>query len=140
VVAFGDAPRNIDTVRMDHMNNWISRSQKRNEITERVYLQFTAEFFNLFNHVRFGAPNEQAGNPSFGIVTSQVNPPRAIQFGLRVGSDHSLCGVGQKWPAPAFSSQRETYAVVRSGRYTTMSNQRLILLLLVPPSWAWSPL
>jgi len=84
-VRFGDAPRNIDTVRMDHMNNWDFSIAKRNDITERVYLQFTAEFFNTFNHVRFGTPNEQVGSPTFGIVTSQVNPPRAIQFGLRVG-------------------------------------------------------
>ncbi len=85
VVRFGNAPRNIDTVRMDHMNNWDFSLAKRNDITERVYLQFTAEFFNLFNHVRFGTPNEQVGTPTFGVVTSQVNPPRAIQFGLRVG-------------------------------------------------------
>lgn len=85
VVRFGNALRNIDTVRMDHMNNWDFSIGKRNDITERVYLQFTAEFFNLFNHVRFGTPNEQVGTPTFGLVTSQVNPPRAIQFGLRVG-------------------------------------------------------
>ncbi len=84
-VRFGNAPRNIDTVRMDHMNNWDFSISKRNDITERVYLQFTAEFFNTFNHVRFGTPNEQVGSPTFGVVTSQVNPPRAIQFGLRLG-------------------------------------------------------
>jgi hypothetical protein len=84
VVRFGNEPRNVDAVRMDHMNNWDISISKRNDITESVYLQFTAEFFNAFNHVRFGAPNEQVGTPTFGIVTSQVNPPRAIQFGLRV--------------------------------------------------------
>jgi len=84
-VRFGNAPRNIDTVRMDHMNNWDFSISKRNDITERVYLQFTAEFFNAFNHVRFGTPNVQVGTPTFGVVTSQVNPPREIQFGLRVG-------------------------------------------------------
>lgn len=85
VVRFGNMSRNVDTVRMDHMNNWDFSISKRNDITESVYLQFTAEFFNAFNHVRFGAPGEQLGTPNFGIVTSQVNPPRAIQFGLRVG-------------------------------------------------------
>ena len=84
-VRFGDAPRNLDAVRMDDMNNWDFSIAKRNNITERVYLQFTAEFFNAFNHVRFGSPNEQVGNPAVGIVTSQANPPRAIQFGLRLG-------------------------------------------------------
>ncbi len=91
VVRFGNEPRNIDSVRMDHMNNWDLSIAKRNDITERVYMQFTAEFFNAFNHVRFGAPDNNVGslptslNGHFGIVTSQANPPRAIQFGLRLG-------------------------------------------------------
>ncbi len=86
VVRFGNEPRNVSAVRMDHMNNWDFSIAKRNDITERVYLQFTAEFFNAFNHVRFGAPNTNiTSGPSFGTVTSQANPPRAIQFGLRVG-------------------------------------------------------
>ena len=84
-VRFGNEPRNIDSVRMDHINNWDFSISKRNNITEGVYLQFTAEFFNAFNHARFGTPNEQIGTPNFGIVLSQVNQPRAIQFGLRIG-------------------------------------------------------
>jgi len=91
VMRFGNEPRNIGDVRMDTMNNWDFSVAKRNEITERVYLQFTAEFFNIFNHPRFGPPDNNAGvlptvlNGHFGIVTSQANPPRAIQFGLRIG-------------------------------------------------------
>jgi len=91
VVRFGNEPRNLGDVRMDTMNNWDFSISKRNEITERVYLQFTAEFFNIFNHTRFGAPDNNVGvtptilNSHFGVVTSQANPPRAIQFGLRVG-------------------------------------------------------
>ena len=84
-VRFGNEPRNIDAVRMDHVNNWDISIAKRNNITERVYLQFTAEFFNAFNHVRFGPPDNNVGSPTFGTITSQANPPRAIQFGLRVG-------------------------------------------------------
>jgi len=85
VVRFGNEPRNIDAVRMDHMDNWDFSIGKRNDITERVYLQFTAEFFNLFNHVRFGAPVNNIGDAHFAQVQSQANQPRAIQFGLRVG-------------------------------------------------------
>ena len=90
-VRFGNMPRNVSEVRMDHLNNWDFSIAKRNAITEQVYLQFTAEFFNGFNHPRFGPPDNNVGvlptvlNPHFGIVTSQANPPRAIQFGLRVG-------------------------------------------------------
>jgi hypothetical protein len=85
VVRFGNEPRNIDTVRMDHMNNWDLSIAKRTDITERAYLQFTAEFFNAFNHVRFGAPINNLFDTHFGEVQTQANPPRAIQFGLRVG-------------------------------------------------------
>ncbi len=87
VVRFGNEPRNLDGVRMDHMNNWDLSIAKRTDITERAYLQFTAEFFNAFNHVRFGAPDNNISDPPslFGTITSQANPPRAIQLGLRVG-------------------------------------------------------
>ena len=85
VVRFGNEPRNIDAVRMDHMHNWDFSIAKRNDLTERVYMQFTAEFFNTFNHPRFGSPDENVGSPTFGTITTQANPPRAIQFGLRFG-------------------------------------------------------
>jgi hypothetical protein len=81
----GNMPRNLDAVRLDHMNNWDFSIAKRNDITERVYLQFTTEFFNMFNHVRFGGPDINVVSPTFGKVFAQANQPRAIQFGLRVG-------------------------------------------------------
>lgn len=84
-VRFGDEPRVDPNMRQDTMNNWDFSISKRNAITEKVYLQFTAEFFNTFNHPRFGLPDIFVGNSTFGILTSQANPPRAIQFGLRVG-------------------------------------------------------
>jgi hypothetical protein len=89
-VRFGNEPRNLSNARQDTLNNWDFSIAKRTAITERVYLQFTAEFFNTFNHPRFGAPDLNVGvlpgvlNSHFGIVTSQANPPRAIQFGLRI--------------------------------------------------------
>lgn len=85
VVRFGNAPRVDPDLRQDFVNNWDFSVSKRTGITEQVYLQFTAEFFNAFNHPRFGLPNIFANNPTFGIVTSQANSPRALQFGLRVG-------------------------------------------------------
>jgi len=84
-VRFGNSPRLDPDIRMHSMHNWDISVAKRTPITESVYLQFTGEFFNAFNHPRFGAPNNFAGTPTFGIVTSQANSPRAIQFGLRLG-------------------------------------------------------
>lgn len=54
---------------------------------ERLGLEFRAEFFNFFNHPQFSAPNTSccsASNASFGVVSSQYNLPRLIQFGLRL--------------------------------------------------------
>jgi hypothetical protein len=45
-------------------------------------LQFRSEFFNLFSRVRFGDPGLTYGTPQFGVVTSQANTPRLIQFAL----------------------------------------------------------
>ena len=53
-------------------------------IVERVRAQFRAEFFNLFNTPRFDLPNTQFGTLNFGVVSNQINPPRIIQFGLKL--------------------------------------------------------
>ncbi len=57
---------------------------KKFNITEKQYVDFRAEFFNAFNHVSWGAPGRSIGTPaSFGAITSQVQAPRNIQFGLK---------------------------------------------------------
>jgi len=47
-------------------------------------MQFRAEIFNLFNRVQFGYPGRALGNPNFGVISSQYNNPRLVQFGLRL--------------------------------------------------------
>jgi hypothetical protein len=52
---------------------------------ESMSLNFRAEFFNLFNHAQFGLPSADLNAPStFGLVSSTVNNPRVIQFGLKL--------------------------------------------------------
>ena len=58
---------------------------KRTLVTERVAFVFSSDFLNAFNHVVFNDPNLSMQDPaSFGVVSSQANNPRAIQFGLRL--------------------------------------------------------
>ena len=72
------------------VNNWDLALLKTTDITERVNLQFRAEFFNLFNHTQFLAPSGITGfsggaptSGSFGDVTSAASP-RIGQLSLKV--------------------------------------------------------
>jgi hypothetical protein len=52
---------------------------------ENMGLDFRAEMFNLFNHAQFGLPAPDLNAPNvFGLVSSTVNNPRLIQFGLKL--------------------------------------------------------
>ncbi|WP_158748259.1 hypothetical protein [Acidobacterium sp. S8] len=57
---------------------------KRTPITERIGLQFRAEFFNAFNRHVFGNPDGNPYDSGFGIVGSTNNSPRNGQLTLRV--------------------------------------------------------
>jgi hypothetical protein len=86
---FGDESRVDATLRGAGINNWdIALFKTTNFGPEnKLGLQFRTEFFNTFNRVQFGPPNTgccttaPAGN--FGIVSSQLNQPRLIQFALK---------------------------------------------------------
>jgi hypothetical protein len=56
------------------------------EFLPREYLrvQFRAEFLNAFNRVQFAAPNTSVTSTSFGVISSQTNSPRQVQFGLKL--------------------------------------------------------
>jgi hypothetical protein len=62
---------------------------KSTAITERMRLQFRAEFFNILNHPNFAAPNTTvfsgtAYNASVGLITSTATNSRQIQFALKL--------------------------------------------------------
>jgi hypothetical protein len=64
---------------------------KNTNITERVHLQFRAEFFNILNHPNFGTPNavvfsSASSTPAStaGVITSTSTTSRQIQFGLKL--------------------------------------------------------
>jgi hypothetical protein len=95
---FGNAARFYPGLRTPYYLNEDLSVTKRIVITEKLNLQFQANFFNVFNRVVLGgianitnvAPkdlttaNLVSSNTPFGIFTSQANGPRRIQFALKL--------------------------------------------------------
>ena len=86
---FGDESRVDATLRGAGINNWDIALFKTTNFgpDNKLGLQFRTEFFNTFNRVQFGPPNTTCCTPapagSFGVVNSQLNTPRLIQFALK---------------------------------------------------------
>lgn len=66
-------------------------TSKNTRLTERVGLQFRAEFFNILNHTNFLTPNEvvytsatSGISPTAGVITATSTTSRQIQFGAKV--------------------------------------------------------
>ncbi len=81
---FGNTGRTLPDVRGPGTKSWDFSLFKSFRIAERVSLQFRAEAFNLLNTPAFGLPNLSLSAPQFGIVSSQANDPRQIQFGVKL--------------------------------------------------------
>jgi hypothetical protein len=81
---FGNASRTMPNVRADGTREIDFSVFKNIPVTEQSRLQFRAEFFNLLNTPRFGFPGTQTGSGNFGVVGSQSNAPRQVQFGLKL--------------------------------------------------------
>ena len=71
--------------------NFDARIGKTTQISERFRTEFSADFFNAFNHVNFNNPSLSLQSPaSFGVITGSYTPPnrtnsaRWIELGLRV--------------------------------------------------------
>lgn len=78
---FGNSGRNILTG--PGIQEWDVSLIKRNSITEKLNLEFRAEFFNIFNHPNFGLPGATVDTQSAGVITSAASP-RDIQLGLKL--------------------------------------------------------
>jgi hypothetical protein len=77
---YGNVSPFIGTVRSPGMNNANATLSKDFRLKERVRLQFRAEMFNVINHPVFAGPNTSFGNANFGIVSSQANLNRQMEF------------------------------------------------------------
>jgi hypothetical protein len=83
---YGDESRNDPHLRAPGIANWDFSVFKSFPIAPegRANLQFRAEFFNIFNRVQFGYPGQAIGSSSAGVVSTQQNLPRLVQFALRL--------------------------------------------------------
>jgi hypothetical protein len=66
-------------------------AHKRIALSERVTLQFRAEFFNVLNRANLGTPNAvvfssatSGISPTAGVITSTATASRQVQFGLKL--------------------------------------------------------
>jgi hypothetical protein len=83
----GTSPRTISSVRQPGARD-VSMSLFKefplSGIREGMRLEFRAESFNTFNHPQFAGPNANFGASDFGFISSTVNSPRELQFGLKL--------------------------------------------------------
>ncbi len=99
---YGNVKR--DSLLGPHLTELDFSAAKTSKITERLNLEFRAEFFNLLNHSNFLTPNEvvyssaptvttsggiesvtpSAVSPTAGVVTATSTTSRQIQFGAKL--------------------------------------------------------
>lgn len=53
-------------------------------LSERMRVDFRAEFFNMLNEAHFGFPNATINQPTTGVISQTVDSARQIQFGLKL--------------------------------------------------------
>lgn len=79
----GNAARTHDDVRRDSYKN-VNLSVLKNLFWGRHKLQIRGEFLNAFNMVVFGTPGRNVNDAAtFGVVRTQGNTPRIVQFVVR---------------------------------------------------------
>ncbi len=84
---YGDSPRYIGQIRYSLGDNWNLNLAKNFRLPyEGIRIQFRAEMYNAFNHVRFGRADTNLTDQGFGLVTSEApgTGPRTIQMALRL--------------------------------------------------------
>jgi hypothetical protein len=84
VGALGNAPRvNGEVRRPWNLSESVSVA-KSIKASEKLDMDVRVEVFNVFNRVVWGAPNADFSSNNFGLITTQDNNPRRMQFGLKL--------------------------------------------------------
>ena len=84
---FGNAPPVITDYRNPAFFNEDLNILKKTRITERITFEIGAEFFNVFNRVRYGAPSTDIRDANFGVkrvINPFVGANRVIQLRGRI--------------------------------------------------------
>ena len=82
---FGNVSRYLPDVRYPSNFGLNALIEKQVMFHERFKVEFRTELFNVTNSVNFAGPQTSITSSAFGTISlTQVNNPRAIQFGLRV--------------------------------------------------------
>ena len=81
---FGNVSTRLPDIRNDGVRNFDLSIFKEFRVAERVNVQFRTEMLNAFNTPRFGSPNTTVTAGAFGVISSQANAPRQVQFGLKI--------------------------------------------------------
>jgi len=74
----------LPDVRTHGTNNIDLSLYKDTPVFERLKLQFRAEAFNLCNRVALAAPSGAVGTAGLGVISSQRNFSRQLQFGAKL--------------------------------------------------------
>ena len=82
--SFGNEPRVDPALKAQGADNFDLAISKLFPLADHARLRFSSEIFNLFNHAQFSEPNVNMASPGFGQVQTQSNPPRTVQFALRI--------------------------------------------------------
>ena len=80
---FGNEPVFSPMLRAPGVRNF-DLSMFKNFDLRRATLQFRIEALNAFDTVQFSGPNTSVTSSSFGVISSQANSPRQMQFGLKL--------------------------------------------------------
>jgi hypothetical protein len=81
---YGNSPRTLGALRSPGLVDLDLSGVKNTQIVEGWTLQFRAEAFNIFNHPQFGPPDTSLGDGTTGVINTQVNAPRELQFALKL--------------------------------------------------------
>ena len=81
---FGNTARLLSNLRGPGAANVDLSLGKNIRIGEPLVLQFRFETFNAFNRPQFGLPGTAIGSPTAGVISTQANTPRDIQFALKL--------------------------------------------------------